>query len=127
MHNLIAIAAGGALGSVARYLLSTWVTAQGGGWRFPWGTLIVNTCGCLAVGILAGLIARYDLFSAQARLFLFVGVAGGFTTFSAFGLDTIGLLKRGEWLLAGTYVLASVIVGLAMVWLGFMAIQSRAG
>lgn len=125
MKGLLLVAAGGALGSVARYLLSGWTLHHTVEWRFPLGTFLVNVIGCLAVGILGGLVVKHDLFSADTRLFLFAGLAGGFTTFSAFGLETFYLLRRDEALVAGGYVVASVAVGLLVLWLGFLAVSPR--
>jgi CrcB protein len=81
--------------------------------------------GCLLIGILAGLAAKEDLLSPDARLFLFTGILGGFTTFSAFGLETFYLLRRGELLVAGTNVVASVLVSLIALWLGFSMVPHR--
>ena len=79
----------------------------------------MNLAGCLAAGLLAGFVERHpDALSAEARLLLFVGLLGGFTTFSAFGLETAQLLRRGEWLVASGYVGGSVLLGLALVLLG---------
>lgn len=125
MKPLLLVALGGALGSVARYLLSGVALHHTVEWRFPLGTFAVNVIGCLAVGVLGGLVVKHDLLSAEARLFLFTGVAGGFTTFSAFGLETFYLLRRGELLVAGGYVAASVIAGLLVLWLGFMLVSPR--
>jgi CrcB protein len=126
MNALLMVAAGGALGSVARYLLSGWTLQYTLEWRFPLGTFLVNVIGCLAVGVLGGLVVKHDLFSAETRLFLFTGVAGGFTTFSAFGLETFHLLRRDEVLVAGSYVAASVVAGLFVLWLGFLLVSPRA-
>ena len=126
MKGLLLVALGGALGSVARHLLSAWTLHQTVGWRFPLGTFLVNVIGCFAVGVLGGLVVKHDLFSAETRLFLFTGVAGGFTTFSAFGLETFHLLRRDEALVAGGYVVSSVAVGMLVLWLGFLAVSPRA-
>jgi CrcB protein len=125
MHPLVIVALGGAFGSVARYLLSGWVLHHTIDWRFPLGTFLVNVLGCLVIGILAGLAVKDDFFSSEARLFLFTGIIGGFTTFSAFGLETFYLLRRTEFLVAGSYVLLSIAVGLFALWLGFSAIPHR--
>jgi fluoride exporter len=116
---LIFVALGGAIGSLARYELTGWVLHRTVTWRFPAGTFVVNVIGCLVAGLLAGLGARGDWLSADARLFLFTGLLGGFTTFSAFGLETVLLLKRGEWLIAGGNVLLSVLIGIGAMWLVF--------
>jgi fluoride exporter len=112
------VAVGGAVGSVARYKLGSLVLATCPDWRFPLGTFVVNVLGCLVIGGLAALGERSSLISADARAFLFTGILGGFTTFSAFGLETFQLLKRGELLVAGSYVGLSVVVGLLALWLG---------
>ncbi|HOE00014.1 MAG TPA: fluoride efflux transporter CrcB [Kiritimatiellia bacterium] len=118
MSAVLWVGLGGALGSIGRYLLSGWVTQQVTG-RFPAGTLTVNVLGCLGIGILAGLAVKEEYFSHAARLFLFTGVAGGFTTFSAFGLETFYLLQRAQWGLAGGYVAASVAGCLLALAAGF--------
>ena len=119
MKSMLLVACGGALGSLARFKLSGWVLHHTIAWRFPAGTFVVNLVGCLIAGTLGGLVARHELFSPSARLFLFTGILGGFTTFSAFGLETVLLLRRGEVLIAGSYVALSVFAGLLGVWLGF--------
>jgi CrcB protein len=118
MNGLLLVAAGGALGSVARYKLSGYVLHHTLDWRFPVGTFSVNVVGCLVAGLLAGLAEQHDVLSPDARLLLFTGVLGGFTTFSAFGLETMLLLKRGDVLVAAANVALSVAVGLAALWLG---------
>ena len=125
MKPLLIVAAGGALGSTARYLLSGWTLHHTENWRFPLGTFVVNVLGCLAVGVIGGLIVKHDTFSPDARLFVITGIAGGFTTFSAFGLETFYLMRRGELLVAGTYVVASVLAGLLSLWLGFSLAPNR--
>lgn len=122
MYPVLIVAFGGALGSVARYLLSGWVLHQTLDGRFPLGTFLVNLIGCLVIGLLAGLAVREDFFSPAARLFLFTGICGGFTTFSAFGLETFYLLRRAEFLIAGSYITASVVFGLLLLWIGFSVI-----
>jgi CrcB protein len=91
--------------------------------RFPYSTFAVNILGCLVIGLLAGLVERYELFGQGTRLFLFTGLLGGFTTFSAFGLDAIFLVRRGELLVAALYAGASVVLGVTAVWLGLKLIS----
>lgn len=86
--------------------------------------MAVNVLGCLAVGLLAGWADRHAVLDADVRLFLFTGLLGGFTTFSAFGLDALSLLRRGEPLLAASYAGASVGLGLLAVWLGFAVVTT---
>ncbi|MCB4824382.1 fluoride efflux transporter CrcB [Roseicella aerolata] len=104
--QLLLVAAGGALGSVLRFLVST-LSAQAFGAAFPWGTLLVNLLGSAAIGLLGGLGI-----GGAWRLLLVTGLLGGFTTFSAFSLET-GLLWQRHWSLALLYVAASLALGLA--------------
>jgi len=117
MKALALVALGGGFGSICRYLLSTWLTRGAGG--FPLGTFAVNLLGCLLIGLFAALAVRHAWLNGEARLLLVVGVLGGFTTFSAFGLDSLQLLRRGEYLIALGYVGGSVILGLGAVWIGW--------
>lgn len=121
MKNLLIVAVGGGLGSMGRYLLWGWALHRSVAWQFPLGTFIVNVLGRLFVGLLGGLVVKHDLLSAELRLFLFTGIAGGFTTFSAFGLETFYLLRKGEIAIAAAYVILSVIVGVLVLWVGFSA------
>lgn len=119
MQNILLVGLGGFFGSIARYKLGgliLHITAQD---RFPFGTFTVNVLGCLIVGVLAGTAERYDVFGADARLFLFTGLLGGFTTFSAFGLETVYLIRRSDLSAAALYTGGSVILGITAVWLGF--------
>lgn len=125
MKGFVLVALGGAIGSVARYLLSAWALHHTLGWRFPLGTFLVNVIGSLAVGVLGGLVVKHDVFSAETRVFLFTGLAGGFTTFSAFALETFYLLRRDEVLVAGAYAVSSIVVSLLVLWLGFVAVIPR--
>jgi len=124
---MLLVAIGGAIGSVARFRLSGLVLHQAVDWKFPIGTFVVNVLGCLVAGLLAGLAEKHDLFSADLRLFLFTGIAGGFTTFSAFSLETMFLLRRGELGIAALYVLLSVALGLLAMWLAFRVVSLQGG
>jgi fluoride exporter len=119
MKSVLLVALGGALGSAARYKLSGLVLHHTVDWRFPAGTFAVNVLGCAVAGLLAGLAERHEMFSPDARLLLFTGVLGGFTTFSAFGLETVHLLRRGEIGVASANIALSVAAGLAALWLAF--------
>jgi CrcB protein len=116
MQAALLVALGGAIGSVLRYETGAFVLRQVGTTPFPWGTLTVNVAGCAIAGILAGLGEHFQYLTADVRLFLFTGFLGGFTTFSAFGVETIALVERGEWGIAASYVVASVLCGLAALW-----------
>ena len=113
MNPYLLVAVGGALGSVARYGTGVLV---GTVWRqsFPLGTMLINIVGSLAMGLLVGYLARTTpAWQNDARLFVAVGVLGGFTTFSSFSLDTISMIERGETAQAILYVVVSVGTGLA--------------
>ena len=119
MKGILLVALGGAMGSVARYKLSGYVLQHTIDWRFPAGTFAVNVLGCLVAGFLAGLAEKHDFFSQEVRLLLFTGLLGGFTTFSAFGLETMYLLRRGDLAVAGANIVLSVIAGLLALGLAF--------
>lgn len=123
LHGLLLVGLGGCLGSMARYSLGAWVLHLGAQGRFPLGTFLVNVLGCWVVGMLAGAGVRYQWFGADVRLFLFTGLLGGFTTFSAFGLETLHLLRDGDVGVALLYVGGSVVLGIALVWLGFRLVH----
>lgn len=119
LQALALVGLGGAAGSIARYLLSLATMQVATPEKFPLGTFVVNLLGCLAAGVLMGLFERYPgWLTPDLRALLFAGVLGGFTTFSAFGLETAQLLRRGDWLVASGYVGGSVLLGLALVLLG---------
>jgi fluoride exporter len=111
MYHYLLVGIGGGLGAIARAGLGGLILHRSVDWRFPLGTFIVNVLGCLIGGVLAGLIARYEYFSPQTRVFLFTGFLGGFTTFSAFSLETVTLIRQGSYGVAVSYVLLSVIAG----------------
>jgi CrcB protein len=112
---------GGFVGSVLRYWLSGLAQDLARGSLFPWGTLAVNLLGCIAIGVLAQLAEARGAFTAETRLLVAAGLLGGFTTFSAFGNETLNLLRDAERGLALANVLANVILGLAGVQLGRVA------
>ena len=118
MKAVLLVALGGAIGSVARYKLSGYVMQHALDWRFPLGTFTVNVVGCLVAGVLAGLAEKHGMFSEDTRVLLFAGLLGGFTTFSAFGLETMHLLKRGDYAVALANVVVSVVAGMLALWLG---------
>lgn len=118
MKQLLLVGLGGFVGAVVRWKAGGWLLHLTLQEKFPYPTFSVNVAGCLAIGLLAGLAERHDMFGQDARLFLFTGLLGGFTTFSAFGLETLFLLRRGEPGIAALYVTTSVVASLAAVWLG---------
>lgn len=117
MLQVLAIGFGGFLGTIARFGLSGLVHKLFGS-SFPCGTLAVNLLGCLGIGIVMYLIEDRSMLGPTARLFLSIGVLGGFTTFSSFGYETVELLREGDYGSAAINVSANVILGLGAVWAG---------
>lgn len=115
--GILAIAAGGALGAVLRYLISGWVQHVGGT-RFPWGTLAVNVGGSFALGFLMAGLLGHATSSPVTRSFWAIGVLGGFTTFSTFSYETLALFSVGDWTGGVANVAANVGLGLAAALVG---------
>ena len=122
MYTYLSIALGGALGSMARYATGVYV-GRWLGMAFPWGTLLINIIGSFLIGAFAESFAlRWDS-SPLTRVFLIVGVCGGYTTFSTFSLDIVTLINRGEALAAAAYIVASVVLGVAALFAGLHAMR----
>lgn len=122
MQALLLVGLGGALGSMARFACSRAMAA----WfphAFPWGTFAVNITGCFLIGIFFALCGKAVIVSDNIRLFLIVGICGGFTTFSAFTLEGIGLLRENKYGIFLAYTAASVVLGLAATWLGIKCVR----
>lgn len=126
MRALLLVGLGGGLGAIARFSLGSvighyWPTT------FPLATLLINIIGSVAMGLFIGFLAKFlPAWQETARLFVAVGVLGGFTTFSAFSLETVLMLERGELLAAGGYVLMSVVVCVIGLYLGLLVIRGVA-
>ena len=122
MLTLLWIAAGGALGTLARFGINQAIIGRTGELS-PWGTLVINVTGSFVIGLFAALTGPGGrvVASPDLRLFVLVGVCGGFTTFSSFSLQTLALFEAGEPLRAGANVVASVVLCLVAVWLGSIA------
>jgi CrcB protein len=124
MITIALVGAGGLIGASTRYAVGEWVNDLAGNPAFPYGTLAVNVVGCLLIGVLAGLAATRTVIGVDARAFLMVGVLGGFTTFSAFGLETIELVRRGDVFVGLSNVALQVTLSLAAVWAGLKIADS---
>jgi CrcB protein len=122
MNMLLAVAVGGGAGSVARYWLAGWV--QPANAAFPYGILVVNILGGLLMGMVVELGALKLNLSPEMRAFLTTGILGGFTTFSTFSLDSALLLQKGEYALAAAYVIGSVVLSIAALFVGLWMIRS---
>lgn len=130
MKAILLVALGGAVGALLR-----WAVAAGverlvtrsrtplvdlmEGTRFPWGILAVNLLGCFAIGLIYGLAETRDWLSNATRWLILVGFLGSFTTFSTFGWNSFELMREGQFLIALANVMASVVVGLVLVWVGY--------
>lgn len=117
MDKYLAVFAGAGLGGVARYALGAWVMTRYGG-RFPLGTLVVNVSGAFLIGLTMTILSERLTPHPAWRLFLVVGVLGGYTTYSAFAYETLQAVKDGERLMGLVYVVSTVAAAYAAVWLG---------
>lgn len=118
MAQWLLVGVGGFIGSILRYLISGYVQQFTKSFEFPYGTLAVNLIGCLVIGFLSQLADARGAFSTESRTLVFVGILGGFTTFSTFGNETMNLLRDGEAMPAFANVGAHIVLGLGAVWLG---------
>lgn len=119
MIKILLLLAGGAIGTISRYGISGLTHRYFEG-IFPWGTLMVNLSGALVIGFIWGLWET-ERISSDVRTFIFIGILGGYTTFSSYALETLNLFRDGETKLALVNILASNILGLLLVFLGFIA------
>ena len=116
MIQILFVGLGGCIGSILRFKIGGLILHHTSGWRFPLSTFVVNIVGCALAGVLAALAEKHDFFSPEIRLFLFTGLLGGFTTFSAFGLETVYLIQRQQFSVALFNLLASVLGGIFILW-----------
>jgi len=119
MLSIIYVGLGGCLGSIMRYLMVQETGRLFANNSFPYGTLAVNMIGCFLIAFIGELGAGRTFLSPEVRLFLFMGILGGFTTFSAFGYETFYFIKTSQFLLAFLNVMGQVVFGLAAVMLGY--------
>ena len=117
MGKLFLAGIGGFIGSALRYAIAGSIQTWTRSIDFPYGTLAVNLIGCFAIGLLSYLAETRGVFSAETRTLIFIGVLGGFTTFSAFGNETINLWRDGQNALAALNITAHLVLGLGAVWL----------
>lgn len=116
LSKIISVGLGGFIGAVSRYWLSG--LAQKLSDRFPFGTLSVNLLGSFILGLLATLFLEKVIVSQELRLFVLVGLLGAFTTYSTFSLETLNLVRNGEWMFAGINIISNVFGTLIAVWAG---------
>jgi len=119
VKNIILIGFGGFLGSIARYFVSR-LNLYWGFMSIPFGTLIVNILGCFVIGFLTGISEKSNILTTELRMFLMVGICGGFTTFSSFANENLMLLHTGQIASILIYTALSVVLGFVAVYLGFV-------
>ena len=115
------VASGGAIGASLRYALGMYLAKPDS--VFPWATWWINIGGCAFAGVFFALSQKYPSLQQEARLFFMVGILGGFTTFSSFGLETLQLLKQGQWFTALSYAVSSVVLGVLLLALMYYVVQ----
>jgi CrcB protein len=122
VKSIMIVGAGGFIGTVARYSISKYFQENLAS-AFPWSTFLINIAGSLLIGIIYGISEKNDLISADVRLFLAVGICGGFTTFSTFSNDAFLLARGQEWIRLSLYTSLSVLLGFLAVYLGRIIIK----
>ncbi|MGI9309252.1 MAG: fluoride efflux transporter CrcB [Gammaproteobacteria bacterium] len=120
--QVLLVGAGGFIGSALRFIVSSWAQRSALIAGFPLGTLVVNVIGCLLIGVLSGLAEQRQLLEPGQRLFLSVGILGGFTTFSTFAFETVSLLQEADVARAIINVLLQVTLGCIAALLGFISV-----
>jgi CrcB protein len=127
MLQIVLVGVGSLIGGVLRFGLSTWVHRVLDNPWFPYGTLVVNSLGSLLIGFLAGLAESRSAFTSEARLFIFVGILGGFTTFSSFALETLSLARDTQSAAALANIGLQLTLGLVAVWIGNVMAHAMGG
>ena len=120
---VFAVACGGAIGAIGRYFLSSYLQTVAGN-SFPWSTLTVNVLGCAILGFLFAVFTSFWSPTQEIRAFLTVGMMGALTTFSAFSLEVVLMIERAQWVLAGTYIIASVVLCVGALLLTMSGIRA---
>lgn len=117
LKSILIVGFGGFIGTAARFIISRYFQLNIAS-VFPWSTFIINIVGCLLIGLIYGISEKGEVLSSDIRLFLTVGICGGFTTFSTFSNDSLMLMRDQEWLRFALYTSLSVFIGLIAVYVG---------
>ena len=117
---IILVGIGGFIGATLRYLIGNWIQNLLDNPEFPYGTLLVNLIGCLIIGFIIAISETQDNISQEIQIFLTVGVLGGFTTFSAFGIDTVNFIRNGDLHLGAINIVLQMTLGILAAWLGLI-------
>jgi len=117
--NAALVGSGGFIGAICRFSINGFIHRNQTLASFPFGTLVINMIGCLLIGLVIGLFDSRHFVNPEIRSFVIIGMLGGFTTYSAFGLETFNLLRDAEFLKATSNVLIHIVAGLFLVWLGY--------
>ncbi len=120
LSQVMIVGAGGFIGSALRFIVSGWVQRLAAASLMPWGTLAVNVLGCLALGFLGGIAEYRQVFEPGQRLFLMVGILGGFTTFSTFAFESITLMQDAEMIRAFVNTAAQIVLGFGAAFAGYV-------
>ncbi|MDD5558084.1 fluoride efflux transporter CrcB [Candidatus Methylomirabilis sp.] len=123
LGSVLLVGTGGFIGTVGRYLLGGWIHRLVPMASFPVGTLCVNLSGCFLIGLLGGLSESRQVFGPELRTFIFIGILGGFTTFSSFAYETLALARDAEFVRALANIGGQLIGGLAAAWVGFTLVR----
>jgi fluoride exporter len=119
VKNFLLVGVGGGIGAMLRYFFSSIIKHT----TFPYNTLLINIAGSLFIGVVFGLTEKSNVITEQLKLFLATGICGGFTTFSAFSVENMQMIKEGDYVTAGVYIFASVALCIAAVFAGFKIIN----
>lgn len=123
LGSVLLVGTGGFIGAAGRFLLSGWIHRLVPMASFPVGTLCVNLSGCFLIGLLGGLSESRQVFGPELRIFIFIGILGGFTTFSSFAYETLALARDAEFARALANIGGQLIGGLAAAWVGFTLVR----
>lgn len=122
LKSILLVGAGGALGSILRYLTSLWINRHTDA-HFPWATFVVNIIGSFLIGLLFGYLEKQQIANENIKYLFITGFCGGYTTFSTFAIENTGLIQSQHTITAFVYIALSIVTGLAAVWFGLFLMK----